>query len=204
MSSEAAGPSNNITNDAPAKEVNGSGNTLTAGVSQKVALLKALLAVGAIEEALTVLCCHPYLLGPYPDLADLLLKTIHIAIEPLYSQINAVNIPGHGACQPRKRPIDTKYRDSELVLPPEPRVILSLNPLCKYNTLQTEEQFFYSDVSSKIRQCHTFGDFHETIVPLLHLCGIFIYRDVRAIAKLSRLGKAELTGVRTLMMGSPF
>tara|TARA_R110002003_G_scaffold48_44_gene4266 strand:+ start:1498 stop:6099 length:4602 start_codon:yes stop_codon:yes gene_type:complete len=65
-------------------------NSLPEPVDQKYQLLKSLLCIGALPEALFILGRHPWLIDVYPDLNELLCRIAHQSISKVYEATRPV------------------------------------------------------------------------------------------------------------------
>ncbi|EMR10044.1 hypothetical protein PNEG_01798 [Pneumocystis murina B123] len=164
--------------------------------NQKVLFLKALLSVGALPQAVYMFSEFPFLSGPYPELADLLHKIVHHMISDIYNKISPLSGLSknlrQSLFQEKKRPLDMRFRDS-LVFTHFPRVKLTLDPLPVHITNDLLKKFFYEDdAMNLIPVCETYDDFHKIVIPLLRFSSLRIYRDIKLLCKICRIGRAQI------------
>ncbi|KTW25881.1 hypothetical protein T552_03155 [Pneumocystis carinii B80] len=164
--------------------------------NQKVLFLKALLSVGALPQAIYMFSEFPFLSGPYPELADLLHKIVHYMISDIYNKISPLSGLSknlrQSLSQEKKRSLDIRFRDS-LVFTQLPRVKLTLDPLPAHITNDLLKKFFYDDDAMNfIPVCETYDDFHKMVIPLLRFSGLRIYRDIKLLCKICRIGRAQI------------
>lgn len=154
---------------------------------QKVGLLLALLSVGSIQPALFILARFPYLVDPYPEIADLLHRIIDHSIESLYDTngkpTEKLSIPSFRA---KKLPSST-VRDLRLVEPSTNVTTRSLICL-KSPTESNPSNFFYESWSSDLEQVTDLDGLTKISDLLLRFSGPLLSRNVTLLVKLCRIG----------------
>src|SRR5271154_126722 len=55
--------------------------------NQKVGLLTALLAVGAVKPAISIMSKYPWLVDAHPEIADLMIRIMKVSISQIYESI---------------------------------------------------------------------------------------------------------------------
>ncbi|KAF6762809.1 transcription factor/nuclear export subunit protein 2-domain-containing protein [Ephemerocybe angulata] len=156
--------------------------------NQKVGLLTALLAVGALRPALSILTRFPWLVDPHPEIADLLLQMLRHSISVLYeAQCNFFS-KDIGFTQPRAR------YGAGGVLQPSPRktvlTLLSPAPLC---TSTTDFVFFYPRWSEQVPTVNSLEEIESVVEPFLQFIGPHLSRDTAFLTRLVRLGRNVIT-----------
>lgn len=162
---------------------------------QKVALLKALLAIGAIPEALFIIGRFPWVIDLYPDLPEYIFRILHHSLS---------------AVSEAARPL--KDRDSfnqpkplyETDLPglPKGQVKLSEVPerkLLRWAQLDKADspdgnsyRFYWDEWNDLIPVCHSVDDAFTLFNTLLPLVGVKIGHDPMLVTKIARIGKSSL------------
>ncbi|CCJ30037.1 unnamed protein product [Pneumocystis jirovecii] len=165
--------------------------------NQKVLLLKALLSVGSLPQVIYMFSEFPFLCGPYPDLADLLHKIIHYMVSDIYNNISPLSGLSknlrQSLFQEKKKNSDTRFRDLSLVSTQSYRVKLTLDPLPVQSINDSLRKFFYDDYAMNvIPVCKTYEDFHKMVIPVLRFSGLKIYRDIKLLCKICRIGRAQI------------
>ncbi|KAG4301413.1 hypothetical protein PCK1_002339 [Pneumocystis canis] len=165
--------------------------------NQKALLLKALLSVGSLPQAIYIFSEFPFLSAPYPELADVLHKIIHHMISDIYNKISPLSGLSknlrQSLLQEKKKISDFRLRDPYLTSTQSLRVKLTLDPLPVQTANDVLRKFFYDDyVMSFIPVCETYEDFHKIVVPILRFSGLRIYRDIKLLCKICRIGRAQI------------
>src|SRR5882762_1550890 len=70
---------------------------------QKIGLLSALLAVGALRPAIAIMSKFPWAVDAYPEIADLMLRIMKHSISPLYESTMVTKERNLSFTQPRAR-----------------------------------------------------------------------------------------------------
>jgi THO complex subunit 2 len=156
-------------------------------LNQKAGLLIALLSVGALEPAFTILTKFPWLVDSHPEVADLLIQIIKCSIAPLYEEHVASKERNTGFSHPRAR-----YGMTGVIPAPVRKPNLTLiapTPPCTSNN---EFVFFFPDWTTKVPVCNTLDDMQDVIEPLLGFTGVHISRDTWTLSRIIRLGRAHI------------
>ncbi|KAG4304108.1 hypothetical protein PORY_002472 [Pneumocystis oryctolagi] len=164
--------------------------------NQKVFLLKALLSVGSLPQCVYMFSEFPFLCGPYPELADVLHKIIHYMISNIYNKISPLSGLSKNlrqSLQEKKKSSDIRLKDSYSASAQTSRIKLTLDPLPVQTTNDLLKKFFYDDyLMNLIPVCETYEDFHKVLIPILRFSGFRIYRDIKLLCKVCRIGKAQI------------
>ncbi|CCG84765.1 protein of unknown function [Taphrina deformans PYCC 5710] len=163
---------------------------------QKIALLYALLNIGALPEALFVLSEFSFLLSSHPHLAEAYDKLLEHMIEPLWTQLRPQQkYPDdvkNNLQQLKRIPEELKYRDSALILPLPAKTVYVLDPRCNTRDAHLHEIFFYDQIDSQLTFCDNYATFEAQVLPLIRLAGVQIHRNVKLFAKIAKLGKSAI------------
>ena len=154
---------------------------------QKVGLLNALLAIGALRPAIALLSKFPWVPDAYPEIADLVLRVLKHSIEPLYASTLVSKEKNPSFTQPRAR-----YGTGGVSAPPLKKIQLSLWAPTPPSTSTTEFVFFFPDWVQRVPVCESLADLQNVIEPLMRFIGVHISRDCMFITKFSRLGRHHL------------
>nr|GAT53854.1 predicted protein [Mycena chlorophos] len=155
--------------------------------NQKVGLLGALLAVGAMKPAVAILSKFPWFIDAHPEIADLMLRILKYSIAPLYDAHLVPKGRSPGFSQPRAR-----YGNTGVTLPPPRKPILTLwapTPPC---TSTHDFVFFFPNWTERVPVCSTLDDLVDVIEPLVAFVGPQVSRDTLFFTKLLRLGKVHV------------
>lgn len=155
--------------------------------NQKVGLLTALLAVGAIKPAISIMSKYPWLVDAHPEIADLMIRIMKVSISHLYESILITKERNPSFTYPRAR-----YGSSGVAYPSPRKPILTLcapTPPC---TSTNDFIFFYPDWADRIPISTTLDDLEDVIEPLMRFIGIHVSRDPLFLTKFLRLGRLHL------------
>lgn len=160
---------------------------------QKAMLCIALLSVGALRPAFSILSKFPWMVDAYPETADLIIRLLKVSIEPLYQALQGNRERNPGFTQPRCR-----YSPSGLQ-PPQPRKpVLTLIAPTPPSTHLCDFVFFFPHWSDRVPICKTRDDLEDVIEPIIRIIHLHISREPLFITKLTRVGRVHLAAtVRT-------
>ena len=168
--------------------------------SQKLGLVHALLSVGALRPALTILSKFPWMVDAYPELADLMIRVVHHSFARLYDTSVDVGVPTASTKEklasfttPRAR-----YGATGVVPPPVRRQQLSLIAPTPPVTSTIEFVFFFPDWASRVPVCSSFDDLDDVVEPLLRFIGLHISRDPAVLTKFARIGRQHISTIVSL------
>lgn len=160
--------------------------------NQKVALLKHLLALGALPEAMFILGKYPFLTGLEKDIADALSRVLIRSIEAVYAPL-------------RPRHADT-YADMGIakVATPLPGGVEMKTPLKRKQMvtftvsnlnlrgIDIDYRFFWEDWKDGVPTCRDATDVVILIEHLGKLFGLRIGRDPMLMSMVCRIGRSVL------------
>ncbi|KAF7301535.1 hypothetical protein MIND_00719000 [Mycena indigotica] len=153
-------------------------------VNQKAGLLSALLAVGALKPAVSLMSKFPWFIDAHPEIGDLMLRILNLSIGPLYDAHLAVKDRNRSFTQPRAR-----YGTSSVVLPPPRKPMLTMwapTPPC---TSTHDFVFFFPQWRDRVPICSSLDDLVDVIEPMVAFVGVHLSRDSLFMTKLLRLGR---------------
>jgi THO complex subunit 2 len=163
---------------------------------QKVLLLKSLLAIGALPEALFIVSKFPWLMDCYPELPEFIHRILHHCLSKVYTSL---------------RPLSSadELREQKQILSPDqsgvpkgqirliqapPRRVLRWAQLDKEDTNDgTDYRFYWDDWSDNIPLCQTVDDVFALCSSFLNLSGHKIGQDASLLTKIARIGKHSLS-----------
>ncbi|KAG9317174.1 hypothetical protein JVU11DRAFT_1367 [Chiua virens] len=155
--------------------------------NQKAALASALLSVGALRPAFTILTKFPWFVDAHVELADLVLRVLKHSITPLYDTTFVLKERNPSFTQPRVR-----YGSTGILHTPTRKSQLTSVAPSPPGTVATEFVFFFPDWSERVPLSTTFEDLVDVIEPLMSFVGLHISRDPLFVTKVARLGRSQL------------
>ncbi|EPX74425.1 THO complex subunit Tho2 [Schizosaccharomyces octosporus yFS286] len=165
--------------------------------SQKIGVLKALLAIGELKTSLAILGRYPFILRAFPDLANLYHKLLHVSFAPVYSFFSPQNRLSKETKerlkQPKYVPTDVRLREITLRPPDRKKLEYGIDPFGHRRNQTQQEVFFYEEYKDEnIPLLKTAEDFYQIGIPWLELSGIALHYDPTLIIKLCRIAKGFL------------
>lgn len=164
---------------------------------QKVLLLKSLLAIGAIPEALFVMSKFPWLMDGYPELPEFIHRILHHCLSKVYTPLrplkNQEDFPGD---QQILSTDQTGLQKGELRLVNQPpRRVLRWAQLDKEDDTSDgiDYRFYWDDWADNIPICQSVDDVFALCSSFLNLSGHKIGQDASLLTKLARIGKHSLS-----------
>lgn len=169
-------------------------NELPDPIDQKVLLLKSLLLIGAIPEALFVMSKFPWLMDGFPELPDFIHRILHHSLSKVYSSL---------------RPLpEEDFAGQRQILSTDqsglPKGQLRLSQptakrLLRWPKLDTDDEnegiayrFYWDEWSYNIPICQSVDDVFALCSSFLNLSGHKIGQDASLLTKLARIGKDSL------------
>lgn len=154
--------------------------------AQKSMMVIALLAVGVLRPALSMLTIFPWLVDVHREIADLLLRVLKTSIAPLYDSVFTkdrnpsflqarARYAAGGVSTPSRKPHLT------LIAPPPP------------GTYTHDFVFFFPKWIDSVPICHSMDDIEDIVEPLMSYIGLHLSRDPVFLTKLLRLGRMQLS-----------
>jgi THO complex subunit 2 len=145
---------------------------------QKISLLHALLAIGEVEFSLTLLAQHPWILQAYPEIAQLVLRNIDHAIDPVFRSFT--NLPAYTPTPART----FEHVVPTLTCPPPPF------------TATTKFEFFQPGWSTFVEQWNSIDDVFIKGEHWLRLLAGLGGRAAGTMTKICRIMKVYFDGLR--------
>ncbi|KAF2457162.1 transcription factor/nuclear export subunit protein 2-domain-containing protein [Lineolata rhizophorae] len=176
--------------DEPAEE-----QKLPGPADQKIMLLKSLLCIGALSEALFILARFPWLMELQPDLLPFFHRILHQSIEKVYAAIRP--LCNRDSIHTTKRSaVDQVGVPKGIVRAeqPPPRKVLRWAQLEKNDAGDgVDYRFYWDDWADNVPVCQNVDDVFTLCGTLLNFSGVKIGHDALLLTKLIRIGKASLS-----------
>ncbi|THH02395.1 hypothetical protein EW026_g445 [Hermanssonia centrifuga] len=163
--------------------------------NQKLGLLNALLALGALRPALTMLSKFPWMVDAFPEIADLMLRILKHSIAPVYESYQPEGLyqfrgDVSSFATPRSR-----YGPSGVTPPSERKPYLTLWAPTPPPTSAADFVFFFPQWTDRIPVCKSIEDIKDVLEPLMRFVGIMVHRDLAFFTRFVRLGRSQLSTV---------
>ncbi|KAF2657394.1 hypothetical protein K491DRAFT_326071 [Lophiostoma macrostomum CBS 122681] len=157
-------------------------------VDQKAALLRSLLCIGAIPEALFILGRFPWLLDVYPDLLTYLLRIAHHSISKVYENSRTLTRQ-ETAVTPKKGPMQASARTGDFI----PRRTLRWAKLEERDAGDgVDYRFYWKDWADNVPVCQNVDDVVRFCNTFLAFAGLEFGKDASLLTKLLRIGRMSL------------
>ena len=164
---------------------------------QKVQLLKSLLCIGALPEALFMLGRFPWIPDAFPELPEHIHRILHHALGQVYEPLRPLN--GQAALRAQEKIPEQDHgiglrSDLKLKLTDAPpRRTMRWAQLDKEDTNEAiDYKFYWDDWADSIPVCQTVDDVFTLCSTLLNISGVKIGQDTALLLKLARIGKHSL------------
>ena len=170
-------------------------DTTILSSDQKVALLKSLLAVGALPEALFILGRFPWVTNLYPDLPEYIHRIMHHSLSAVYGGLRPLQ--DRPSLQEQKPYYETDVPgvakgQVKLTEAPEKK-ILRWAQLDKADSSDgTNYRYYWDEWNDLIPVCQTVDDVFTMCETILPLVGVKIGQDPTLALKLARIGMRSL------------
>jgi len=162
---------------------------------QKVQLLKSLLCIGALPEALFMLGRFPWLPDAFPELPEHIHRILHHSLSKVYEPLRPLsNHPGLRDLQKLPDPDQTGAAKGEIKLMDAPaRKTMRWAQLDKEDTNEAiDYKFYWDDWADNVPVCQNVDDVFTLCSSLLNLTGVKIGQDTALLLKLVRIGSHSL------------
>ena len=169
----------------------GDKSDLPEPADQKIQLLRSLLCIGALPEALYMLGRFPWLPELVPDIPDHIHRILHHSIGPVYEPLRPLK--DLGSLQEPAKIVDidelsTQDGDLKLIDQP-PRKVLRWAQLDRVDASEgIDYKFYWEDWVDNIPTCHDIDEIFLLCDTLLNFSALKIGRDPTLLAKLARIG----------------
>lgn len=170
-------------------------NELPEPSDQKVLLLKSLLAIGALPEALLILSKFPWLMDVYPELPEFIHRILHHSLSKVYASLR----PLHSADGLRDQQQIPSLDQSSV---PKGQIRLNQAPprrVLRWAQLDVEDEhdgtdyrFYWDDWADNVPICQSVDDVFALCSSFLNVSGHKIGQDATLLSKLARIGRDSL------------
>lgn len=165
-------------------------------LDQKVLLLKSLLAIGAVPDALYILSRFPWLMDAYPELPEFIHRILHHCLSKVYAPLRPLPDASHLREQrqvPSPDQSGVPKGQVRLVDGP-PRKVLRWAQLDKEDQNDgIDYRFYWDDWADNIPVCQTVDDVFTLCSSFLNVSGYKIGQDPSLLTKLARIGKNSIS-----------
>jgi THO complex subunit 2 len=162
--------------------------TLPEPKDQKFTLLKSLLCIGALPEALFILGRHPWMLDVYPELLDLIFRLAHHSLGKVYEESKPALA--------EETVIATKGAGNRGLMRPSDyvprRTLRWAKPDKKDQDGGIDYKFYWEDWADNVPVCQEVDDVIKLCTSLLGLVGPECGKDSVLLTKIIRIGKKNL------------
>lgn len=162
---------------------------------QKVQLLKSLLCIGALPEALYMLGRFPWLPDAFPELPEHIHRILHHSLNRIYEPLRPLKDQvGLREQQKIPDPDQAGVAKGEVKLIDAPaRKTMRWAQLDKEDTNEAiDYKFYWDDWADNIPVCQTVDDVFILCSTLLNYTGVKIGQDSSLLIKLARIGSHSL------------
>ena len=163
---------------------------------QKVQLLKSLLCIGALPEALYILGRFPWLPDAFPELPEHIHRILHHSLNKVYAPVR----PLHDFVdlrEQRKEPDSDQSGVAKGYLKladAPPRKVLRWAQLDKDDTNEAiDYRFYWDDWADNVPVCQSIDDVFTLCSTFLNFTGVKIGQDPGLLLKLARIGNHSLS-----------
>lgn len=162
---------------------------------QKIQLLKSLLCIGALPEALYMLGRFPWLPEVVPDLPEHIHRILHHSLSKVYEPLRPLRDRA-GLREPQKVPDPDQsgvVKGQIKLINAPPRKILRWAQLDKDDTNDAiDYRFYWDDWADSIPVCQSVDDVFLLCSTFLNYTGVKIGQDPSLLLKLARIGSHSL------------
>lgn len=162
---------------------------------QKVQLLKSLLCIGALPEALYMLGRFPWLLEAFSDLPEYIHRILHHCIDNVYEPLRPLKDDSDLRQQQQiPDPDQSGLAKGQIRLVDAPaRRTLRWAQLDKDDITEgTDYRFYWDDWADSIPVCQTIDDVFTLCSTLINYSGVKIGQDTSLLLKLARIGSHSI------------
>ena len=191
----AGTPSKEVDAEKAAPE-NDKADALPEPADQKIPLLKSLLAIGALPEALFILGKFPWIIEVYPELPEYINRMLHHAIGKVYGAVHPVQDNSGLQQQKPSAECDISTMQTGIVklMPAQPKKVLRWALLDRDDngTDGLDYRFYWDEWADNIPVCQTVDDFFTLCDTLVNLVGVKIGQDPSLLIKFARIGRGSI------------
>lgn len=163
---------------------------------QKVDLLKSLLTIGAIPDALYIISRFPWLMQLCPELPDYVHRILHHCLSKLYNDVRPLKDADRLRAARRVPSLDQTGvpKGQVRLVDPQPRKLLRwAHPDREDHEEGINYRFYWDHWADNIPVCQTVDDFFALASTFLNVTGVKIGQDPFLLSKIARIGKHSVT-----------
>lgn len=180
----------------PAAQPDETSQELPEPPEQKVQLLKSLLCIGALPEALYMLGRFPWLPDAFPELPEHIHRILHHSLSKVYEPLRPLK--DHMGLREQQRipdPDQSGAAKGQINLMDAPaRKTMRWAQLDKEDTNEAiDYKFYWDDWADNTPVCQTVDDVFVLCSTLLNYSGVKIGQDTALLLKLARIGSYSLS-----------
>ncbi|RVX71179.1 hypothetical protein B0A52_03545 [Exophiala mesophila] len=167
---------------------------------QKVLLLKSLLAIGALPEALFILGRFPWLIDLYPELPEYIYRILHHCLSKVYGDVRPLQERStlRNAAPLYETDVPGLQKGQVRVQDATERKTLRWPMLDKSDCADgVDYRFYWDEWNDNIPVCQSVDDIFTLCDTLLSLVGVKIGQDSGLLLKVARIGKHSLVTDRS-------
>ena len=155
--------------------------------NQKVGIVSALLSIGSIRPALSLITMYPWMVDANPQLADLIIRIMKHSIASLYESALVVKERPTGFMQSKAR-----YGASGVQPAPARKPHLTFWAPTPPSTSVWDFVFFFPKWTERVPVCTQLSDLVDFVEPFMRFLTVHISRDPLFVTKFLRLGRHHL------------
>lgn len=163
--------------------------SLPEPADQKYQLLKSLLCIGALPEALFILGRHAWLLEIYPDLSDFMIRLAHHSISKVYEATRPIPAD-HIPMATKGAALRTPSRPSDFI---PRRTLRWAKPDMRDAGDGIDYKFYWEDWVDNVPVCQEVDDVVKFCTSFMGLLGPECGQDNVLLTKIVRIAKKNLT-----------
>ena len=162
---------------------------------QKVQLLKSLLCIGALPEALYMLGRFPWLPDAFPELPEHIHRVLHHSLSKVYEDLRPLKDQTSLREQQKYPDPDqsSAAKGGVKLMDAPPRKTMRWAQLDKEDTNESiDYKFYWDDWADNVPVCQTIDDVLVLCSTLLNLSGVKVGQDPVLLLKIARIGHHSL------------
>ncbi|KIV76860.1 hypothetical protein PV11_08714 [Exophiala sideris] len=162
---------------------------------QKVLLLKSLLAIGALPEALFIMGRFPWLVDLIPEIPEYVHRILHHCLSKVYGDVRPLKDRPtlHEQKPSYETDIPGLQKGQVKIVDTTEKKVLRWALLDRNDSADgTDYRFYWDEWNDNIPVCQSVGDVFTLCDTLLPLVGVKIGQDPGLLLKIARIGKSSL------------
>ena len=180
----------------PAVQPEEKANELPEPSEQKVQLLKSLLCIGALPEALYMLGRFPWLPDAFPELPEYIHRILHHALSKVYEPLRPLESHSDMRALQKIPDLDQSgaVKGQVKLLDAPARKTMRWAQLDKEDTNEAiDYKFYWDEWADNIPVCQSVDDVFTLCSSLVNLSGVKIGLDTTLLLKMTRIGSHSLS-----------